>query len=103
MAGGEGFEPSQSEPESDVLPLDDPPTTMSLIQDWNAVKIGNKRYATLTLKSFTFQALPPSPCPLPSWEREQEYKKMGVGLSFSMRVRRLRGCVGGYGPSLIGP
>ena len=26
MAGGEGFEPSQSEPESDVLPLDDPPT-----------------------------------------------------------------------------
>ena len=26
LAGGEGFEPSQSEPESDVLPLDDPPT-----------------------------------------------------------------------------
>ena len=26
VAGGEGFEPSQSEPESDVLPLDDPPT-----------------------------------------------------------------------------
>lgn len=26
VAGGEGFEPSLSEPESDVLPLDDPPT-----------------------------------------------------------------------------
>ena len=26
VAGGEGFEPSQPEPESDVLPLDDPPT-----------------------------------------------------------------------------
>lgn len=26
MAGGEGFEPSQTEPESAVLPLDDPPT-----------------------------------------------------------------------------
>ena len=26
LAGGEGVEPSQSEPESDVLPLDDPPT-----------------------------------------------------------------------------
>ena len=25
VAGGEGFEPSLSEPESDVLPLDDPP------------------------------------------------------------------------------
>ena len=36
VAGGEGFEPSQSEPESDVLPLDDPPTfteySKSLIQ-----------------------------------------------------------------------
>ena len=30
MAGGEGFEPSQSEPESDVLPLDDPPTCEKL-------------------------------------------------------------------------
>ena len=26
MAGGGGVEPPQSEPESDVLPLDDPPT-----------------------------------------------------------------------------
>ncbi len=30
MAGGEGFEPSLSEPESDVLPLDDPPTCKKL-------------------------------------------------------------------------
>ncbi len=30
MAGGEGFEPSQPEPESDVLPLDDPPTSEKL-------------------------------------------------------------------------
>ena len=30
LAGGEGFEPSQSEPESDVLPLDDPPTQNEL-------------------------------------------------------------------------
>ena len=30
MAGGEGFEPSLSEPESDVLPLDDPPTREKL-------------------------------------------------------------------------
>ena len=40
LAGGEGVEPSQSEPESDVLPLDDPPTYMELNsglecnQDW---------------------------------------------------------------------
>ena len=55
MAGGEGFEPSQSEPESDVLPLDDPPTTMSLIQDENAVKIRKgllKKAASSVLTSF---------------------------------------------------
>ena len=30
LAGGEGFEPSQPEPESDVLPLDDPPSSEKL-------------------------------------------------------------------------
>jgi hypothetical protein len=30
LAGGGGVEPPQSEPESDVLPLDDPPTQSEL-------------------------------------------------------------------------
>ena len=36
MAGGEGVEPSQSEPESDVLPLDDPPTQNELNSGWKS-------------------------------------------------------------------
>ena len=32
LAGGEGFEPSYLEPESSVLPLDDPPAALVMIQ-----------------------------------------------------------------------
>lgn len=40
MAGGEGFEPSLSEPESDVLPLDDPPKPWkSLLEHRLTVKV----------------------------------------------------------------
>lgn len=35
LAGEEGFEPSQSDPESDVLPLDDSPTDATSIADYS--------------------------------------------------------------------
>ena len=34
MAGGPGIEPGQPDPESGVLPLDDPPTVFSLVKDF---------------------------------------------------------------------
>ena len=50
VAGGEGFEPSQSEPESDVLPLDDPPTlakySKSLVERQAWVKILNPLHSS---------------------------------------------------------
>ena len=35
LAGEEGFEPSQSDPESDVLPLDDSPVESVSIADYS--------------------------------------------------------------------
>ena len=50
VAGGEGFEPSQSEPESDVLPVDDPPTlakySKSLVERQALVKILNPLHSS---------------------------------------------------------
>ncbi len=59
MAGGEGFEPSQPEPESDVLPLDDPPSSE---------KLNGASY----LSQETDDGKNPSPYPLPKGARDNQ-------------------------------